>query len=195
MRRFGCCAWVVQYWIQYGGALSVGSGCPSEDWGKMVLPLQKKTSFPFLCAAITNFLGVLLYTLTQPLIPCGRNSRCIWQHAAPVWSAYALALYIVYIYIYSANDLSAKLHNGHTHCCLTKPQAHSAGVRCNAFTWPVHSGICNNWLLSAYECHYTAVIVVQPFCLRLKCDWQAVSYLAILAVSVMNTGGELRHFP
>ena len=24
-------------------------------------------------------------------------------------------------------------------------------------------------LLSAYECHYTAGIVVQPFCLRLKC--------------------------
>ena len=27
-----------------------------------------KTSFPFLCAAVANFLAVLLYTLAQPLI-------------------------------------------------------------------------------------------------------------------------------
>ena len=32
----------------------------------MVLPLQKNK--PFLCATIANFLAVLLYTLTQPLI-------------------------------------------------------------------------------------------------------------------------------
>ena len=52
-----------------GMLYSVGSGSPSEDWGKMVLPLQNKTktSFPFLCTAVTNFLAVLLYTLTQPL--------------------------------------------------------------------------------------------------------------------------------
>ena len=84
------------------GLYSAVSGSPSEDWGKLVLPLQKQ---------VLRF-SVLLYTLTQPLIakiytsdsamyslrskctpltqqytPCGHNSRCvchIWPHAVPL---------------------------------------------------------------------------------------------------------------
>ena len=40
------------------GLYSAVSGSPSEDWGKLVLPLQKQ---------VLRF-SVLLYTLTQPLI-------------------------------------------------------------------------------------------------------------------------------
>ena len=53
--------------MQYGGLYSVGSGSPTEDWGKWS-PSIAKASFPFLCTAVAIFLAVLLYTLTQPLI-------------------------------------------------------------------------------------------------------------------------------
>ena len=79
MRRFGCCAWLVQhteYSTGEGGGYSVGSGSPGEDWEKMVLPLQNQV-FHFSVLQ----LAVLLYTLTQPLtakIYCKVLIICPW---------------------------------------------------------------------------------------------------------------------
>ena len=40
----------IEYSTGGGGFYSVGSGCPSEDWGKMVLPLQKQVSVSLCCS-------------------------------------------------------------------------------------------------------------------------------------------------
>ena len=65
MRCFGCLCPASTVSTEYstGRLYSVGSGSPSEDWGKMVLPLQKQV-FRFSVLQ----LAVVLYTLTQPLI-------------------------------------------------------------------------------------------------------------------------------